>query len=206
MSGVRSQQKQKTRQALIEAAFNQLSADHSFSNLSLREVAREAGIAPTSFYRHFKDMNELGLTMVDEAGLTLRQLMRQARRRIASGGSVINTSVVTFMEFIDNSSNQFRLLLRERSGTSKAFRAAVAREVKHFILELAHYLESETKCDSIHAYIQAEAMVTLVFNAGAEALDIEGQQREELIERVIWQLRYITRGAGHYIRETNNQV
>ena len=206
MSGVRAQQKQKTRQALIEAAFNQLSADHSFSNLSLREVAREAGIAPTSFYRHFKDMTELGLTMVDEAGLTLRQLMRQARRRIASGGSVINTSVVTFMEFIDNSSNQFRLLLRERSGTSKAFRAAVAREVKHFILELAHYLESETKCDSIHAYIQAEAMVTLVFNAGAEALDIEGQQREELIERVIWQLRYITRGAGHYIRETNNQV
>jgi AcrR family transcriptional regulator len=206
MSGVRAQQKQKTRQALIEAAFNQLSADHSFSNLSLREVAREAGIAPTSFYRHFKDMNELGLTMVDEAGLTLRQLMRQARRRIASGGSVINTSVVTFMEFIDNSSNQFRLLLRERSGTSKAFRAAVAREVKHFILELAHYLESETKCDSIHAYIQAEAMVTLVFNAGAEALDIEGQQREELIERVIWQLRYITRGAGHYIRETSNQV
>jgi len=206
MSGVRAQQKQKTRQALIEAAFNQLSADHSFSNLSLREVAREAGIAPTSFYRHFKDMNELGLTMVDEAGLTLRQLMRQARRRIASGGSVINTSVVTFMEFIDNSSNQFRLLLRERSGTSKAFRAAVAREVKHFILELAHYLESETKCDSIHAYIQAETMETLVFNAGAEALDIEGQQREELIERVIWQLRYITRGAGHYIRETNNQV
>ena len=206
MSGVRAQQKQKTRQALIEAAFNQLSSDHSFSNLSLREVAREAGIAPTSFYRHFKDMNELGLTMVDEAGLTLRQLMRQARRRIASGGSVINTSVVTFMEFIDNSSNQFRLLLRERSGTSKAFRAAVAREVKHFILELAHYLESETKCDSIHAYIQAEAMVTLVFNAGAEALEIEGQQREELIERVIWQLRYITRGAGHYIRETNNQV
>ena len=27
-------------------------------------------------------------------------------------------------------------------------------------------------------------MVTLVFNAGAEALDIEGQQREELVERV----------------------
>jgi TetR/AcrR family transcriptional regulator, fatty acid biosynthesis regulator len=206
MSGVRAQQKQKTRQALIEAAFNQLSADHSFSNLSLREVAREAGIAPTSFYRHFKDMNELGLTMVDEAGLTLRQLMRQARRRIADGGSVINTSVVTFMEFIDNSSNQFRLLLRERSGTSKAFRAAVAREIKHFILELAHYLESETKCDASHAYIQAEAMVTLVFNAGAEALDIEGQQREELIERVIWQLRYIARGASHYVREINKEL
>jgi len=206
MSGVRAQQKQKTRQALIEAAFNQLSADHSFSNLSLREVAREAGIAPTSFYRHFKDMNELGLTMVDEAGLTHRQLMRQARRRIESGGSVITTSIVTFMEFIDNSSNQFRLLLRERSGTSKAFRAAVAREIKHFILELAHYLESETPCDPTHAYIQAEAMVTLVFNAGAEALDIEGTQREELVERLIWQLRYIARGATLYGRDSKGSV
>ena len=206
MSGVRAQQKQKTRQALIEAAFNQLSADHSFSNLSLREVAREAGIAPTSFYRHFKDMNELGLTMVDEAGLTLRQLMRQARRRIESGGSVITTSIVTFMEFIDNSSNQFRLLLRERSGTSKAFRAAVAREIKHFILELAHYLESETPCDPTHAYIQAESMVTLVFNAGAEALDIEGTPREELVERLIWQLRYIARGATLYGRDSKGSV
>ncbi|WP_105190291.1 HTH-type transcriptional repressor FabR [Pseudoalteromonas sp. T1lg48] len=203
MAGVRAQQKMKTRQALIAAAFNQLSAEHSFSNLSLREVAREAGIAPTSFYRHFKDMNELGLTMVDEAGLTLRQLMRQARRRIASGGSVISTSVLTFMEFIDNQPNQFRLLLRERSGTSKAFRSAVAREIKHFILELAHYLEGETQCDSHHAYMQAEAMVTIVFTSGAEALDLEGQSREELVERLQWQLRYISFGGYHYAQKNS---
>ncbi|MDP2567202.1 DNA-binding transcriptional regulator FabR, partial [Pseudoalteromonas marina] len=76
----------------------------------------------------------LGLTMVDEAGLTLRQLKRQALIRIANdGGRVINTSVVTFMEFIYSSSNQFRLILRELSCTSKAIRAAVAREIKHFI-------------------------------------------------------------------------
>jgi hypothetical protein len=65
-------------------------------------------------------------------------------------------------------------------------------------------LENETPCDAAQAYIQAEAMVTLVFNAGAEALDLEGQQRDELVERVIWQLRYITRGASNYIRDHNN--
>nr|MBP7548525.1 TetR family transcriptional regulator [Corallincola sp.] len=69
MSGVRAQQKEKTRQTLIEAALAQLSAERSLASLSLREVAREAGIAPTSFYRHFRDMDELGLTLVDEAGL-----------------------------------------------------------------------------------------------------------------------------------------
>ena len=81
----------------MDAAFNQLSAEKSFSNLSLREVAREAGIAPTSFYRHFSDMDELGLEMVDEAGLMLRQLMRQARKRIDAGGSVISVSVDIFL-------------------------------------------------------------------------------------------------------------
>ncbi len=60
---------------------------------------------PTSFYRHFRDVDELGLTMVDESGLMLRQLMRQARQRIAKGGSVIRTSVSTFMEFIGNNPN-----------------------------------------------------------------------------------------------------
>lgn len=141
--GVRAQQKEKTRRSLVEAAFSQLSAERSFASLSLREVAREAGIAPTSFYRHFRDVDELGLTMVDESGLMLRQLMRQARQRIAKGGSVIRTSVSTFMEFIGNNPNAFRLLLRERSGTSAAFRAAVAREIQHFIAELADYLELE---------------------------------------------------------------
>jgi AcrR family transcriptional regulator len=105
--GVRAQQKEKTRRSLVEAAFSQLSAERSFASLSLREVARE-GIAPTSFYRHFRDVDELGLTMVDESGLMLRQLMRQARQRIAKGGSVIRTSVSTFMEFIGNNPNAFR--------------------------------------------------------------------------------------------------
>lgn len=77
----------ETRRSLVEAAFSQLSAERSFASLSLREVAREAGIAPTSFYRHFRDVDELGLTMVDESGLMLRQLMRRARQRIAKGAA-----------------------------------------------------------------------------------------------------------------------
>ena len=65
----RQEQKQKTRQNIVYAAFSLLDDNRSLSAISLREVAREAGIAPTSFYRHFKDMDELGLTLVDEAGL-----------------------------------------------------------------------------------------------------------------------------------------
>lgn len=196
--GPRAQQKFKTRRTIIDAALNQLSAETSFSNLSLREVTREAGIAPTSFYRHFKDMDELGLTLVDEAGLTLRQLMRQARARIAdtSGGSVIRTSVETFMEFINDNGNVFRLLLRERSGTSAAFRAAVSREIQHFIAELGDYLQKELGFVEEEARVQADAMVILVFSAGAEALDLSKSARQGLAEKVMMQLRMVARGAA----------
>ena len=54
----RAEQKERTRQAIINAAFSQLSAEKGFASLSLREVTREAGIAPTSFYHHFADMDE----------------------------------------------------------------------------------------------------------------------------------------------------
>ena len=198
MTGVRAQQKEKTRRQLIDAALNQLSAERSFSSLSLREVAKEAGLAPTSFYRHFADMDELGLTLVDEAGLTLRQLMRQARQRIEKGGSVINISVKTFMEFIDDNANIFRLLLRERSGTSAEFRAAVSREIRYFTLELADYLQAANQLDHEIALLQADAAVTVVFSAGADALDMNEAERDLLSQRTISQLRFIASGAADF--------
>lgn len=197
----RAEQKERTRQAIINAAFSQLSAEKGFASLSLREVTREAGIAPTSFYRHFADMDELGLTLVDEAGLMLRQLMRQARLRIEKNGSVINTSVQTFMEFVTDNSNVFRLLLRERSGTSAAFRAAVAREIQHFSAELAHYLRKQTECSAEQAQLQAEAMVTLVFHTGADALDAPKEQYAQLTRRTVLQLRWLAHGAASYGRK-----
>lgn len=195
MAGSRALQKEKTRQAIIEAALGQLSADKSFSNLSLREVAREAGIAPTSFYRHFSDMEDLGLTLVDECGITLRQLMRKARQRIERKGSVINTSVDTFMEFIGKNPNIFRLLLIERSGTSAAFREAVAREIRHFKEELSDYLLTQADYSNEQANTLAEGLVTLVFNSGAEALDMKPKARQLQKERTVMQLRYIVAGA-----------
>jgi AcrR family transcriptional regulator len=196
----RVQQKEKTRRLIIDAAFHLLSQERSYSSLSLREVTREAGIAANSFYRHFEDMEELGLTLVDESGVALRQLMRKARQRIRDRGSVIRISVETFMEFILNSPHYFYLLLRERTGTSLVFRKAVSRELQYFIVELADYIEQTQNYSAEDAKIQAEAMVILVFNAGAEALDCKPAELKPLTEKMILQLRYIARGADALLK------
>ena len=41
-------------------------------------------------------------------------------------------------------------------------------------------------------------MVTIVFNAGADAFDLEPNARQEMAERVVFQLRMIARGADFY--------
>lgn len=191
----RQEQKLQTRQRIVDAAFSLLDEDKSLSAISLREVAREAGIAPTSFYRHFSDINALGLTLVDESGLALRQLMRQARQRLESGGGVIDTSVDTFMEFIQKNRNVFRLLLREHTGTSPEFRAAVFREIQHFIKELSDYVVVQIGLPRALANMQAEAMVRLVFSAGADALDAEEAERDKIAQNIKLQLRFVQIGA-----------
>ncbi len=205
MSTSRSQQKEKTRRAIIDAAISELSDSQSFAALSLRVVARKAGIAPNSFYRHFKDMEELGLTLVDESGLTLRQLMRKARQRFKKNGSVIVTSVKTFFEFTETNANILRLLFHERSGTTRALRDAVAREIQYFIVELTDYIQSIGYEKEI-AYTQAEAMVAIIFNAGAESLAAKPQQRQQLEKRAIDQLRLIAIGARVlYLNDKNDK-
>ena len=200
MKANRAQQKEKTRRMIIDAAFRLISQDRSYSSLSLREVAREAGIAPNSFYRHFEDMEELGLTLVDEGGAAMRQLMRKARQRMRGRGSVIRASVETFMEYIHSNPHVFHLLLRERSGTSLAFRKAVSRELQYFIMELADYIQLHQGYPVAEAKVQAEAMVILVFNAGAEALDCKPAELRILTEKAITQLRYIAKGADEFLK------
>lgn len=205
----RAEQKLKTRRSLMDAALRQLSADRGFGSLSLREVAREAGIAPTSFYRHFSELDELGLALVDEGGVALRQLMRQARKRIARNGGVISTSVDTFMEYLSNNANLFRLMLREKTGISKTFRTAIQAEIDHFATELADDLRrfaEEQKKPLSDGRLVAEAMVTLVFNQGAEALDATPREKEELKERLKAELRMVLAGSQALALTSRNQT
>lgn len=194
----RIEQKLKTRRIIIDSAFSQLSAEQSFSNLGLREVTRTAGLAPTSFYRHFDDMNDLGLALVEESGLTLRQMMRKARSRIEHPNTAIEVSVETLAEFLDNYTTHFRLLLQEQSGNSQAFRHAVSKEIEYFISELEDYLEQrarEMDRPTLDASNIAEAMVAIVINMAIKLMDAPKSQRSTIQTRAKLQLRLVMVGG-----------
>ena len=189
---IRSEQKEKTRQAIIQAALK-LSEEKGYPALSLREVTREADIAPATFYRHFKDMEALGLVLVDKVALTLRQLMRKARQRIKDNGSVIESSVITQLEFSQKNPQLFRLLTSGLTGGPLIFREALQKEKQFFIDELNEDLSSDTRLANIP--LAAELMVNQVLVASIEAIDKNADELVQIQQRLITQLRMILLGS-----------
>lgn len=72
------------KRALLEAALRLGSSSRSLGAIGLRELAREAGLNPNTFYRHFRDIDDLGLTMIRDISTQLRQPLRQLRREAAT--------------------------------------------------------------------------------------------------------------------------
>ncbi len=187
----RQEQKARTRRTLIDVTL-QLSAARGFSSLSIREIAKEAKITPNAFYRHFRDLDELALVLVDEVGVGLRQLMRETRRRYEMQKEAARASVEAFMSYVTENVNLFRLLLGERQGSSTEFRRALHNEIDRFVGELTEDLERQGFGE---AALAAEAMVAAVFTIGAEALDLPKHRRQELTDRLTKVLQIILRGA-----------
>lgn len=201
----RSEQKAKTRRKLIEAAL-ELSSKKGFSALSLREVAQAAGIAPTAFYKHFRDMEELGLSLVDEIALSLRRLLREARKNSQAEDSSAMTvfSIETFLDYVNSNSNLFRLLLGERQGSSDSFRFAIRKEIDLFVVDLTEDLDRlalARKEKLRNSGFAAEAIVAVVFSVGAEALDLPKHKQGSLKVRLVEEVNMILRGARNYSKQ-----
>ena len=121
---------------LIQAAMSLIGPTRSMATLSLREVARTAGIAPNSFYRHFRDVDELGIALIALAGSSLRHVFSEARQRISAGSSVVQTSLKVFYEQLNAKERYLELLLCEGPDRSLAYQAEVDRQLQFFEHEL----------------------------------------------------------------------
>lgn len=123
----RAEQKLQTRQALLDAARYLMESGRGFGSISLREVAKTAGIVPTGFYRHFCDLDQLGLALVNEVDETFRQTIRLVRHNEFELGGITDASVRIFLDVVAANRAQFLFLAREQYGGSQPVRQAIAK-------------------------------------------------------------------------------
>jgi AcrR family transcriptional regulator len=181
--GARDERKQRTRRALLDAALTLLEGERSFSSLSLREVAKVAGVVPAAFYRHFGSMEDLGLALVDDSFRTLHQLMREARSAPLPASNLISRSVETFLKYAQEHRLHFQFIAKERYSGSSAIRLGIRKEIRLWVSDLAADLAPFPKLKNFNGD-DLRMMAGLVVNAMIAAtelmLDADPQDAEEL--------------------------
>ncbi|MYR06355.1 TetR family transcriptional regulator [Gordonia sp. SID5947] len=204
-SETRAERKNRTRQALLDATM-ELVADRSFASISLREVARGAGIVPTAFYRHYASMEDLGVSLVEDSMRVLRRTLREGRRDLAARQALptAQNSLAILLRHVHENEAQFRFLVREQHGGIAEIRRAIDTELRLFSKELAidlSRLPDLAKWLPDDLEIAAELIVTIMLTAVADLLDNghrgRGSERE-LVERTERQLVMVFLGMGRW--------
>ena len=195
----RSERKQRTREALIDAALRLLEQE-SFSSLSLREVAREGGIVPTGFYRHFENMQELGLALVDRSFRSLRDMLRGARATADGDEHMIRRSIAVVVADVHEHRAHFRFIARERSGGVAGLRYAIRSQIRLLASELAIDLArmpALAAWSTVDLHMLAAMLVDVGVSAADALVDLtpgDEEAEQEIASIAERQLRLITLG------------
>lgn len=195
----RVERKERTRAAILQAAL-ELSAEGGLSALSLRQVAKQVGIVPTAFYRHFASIEELGLTLVDEAFVSLRALLRDVRGADPTFAGIIDASVQVLTEHVRAQRMHFSFIARERFAGPAAVRAAIRHEIELCERELATdvaRLPGTEAWSTPDLRVLANLIVNAVVATAEDLLAAEGRRtvEEAVADRARTQLRMMFVGA-----------
>lgn len=143
------------KRSLLDAALRLMARTHSLSSLGLRELAREAGLNPNTFYRHFGSIEELGLLLIGQIGTQLRTPLRHLRREAAQrtlqlecseqllgadlsrGRLVCHETVQLFFDFVARNPDSFIVGMRELHGASPVLRQALRDLLADFAQDMA---------------------------------------------------------------------
>jgi len=97
------------RRALIDAASRLLETEGP-SALSLRAVAREAGVSPAAPYHHFKDKGELLEAVAEEGWKMLDAAMARAKAQAPSAREAMNGLGVAYVCFARENPALYRVM------------------------------------------------------------------------------------------------
>lgn len=181
MSETRVERKERTRRAILDAALV-LCEDSSLVALSLRQVAKEVGIVPTAFYRHFESIEDLGLALVDESFDSLRAMLRDLRRGEPTYTDIADASVTTLVRHVTGQQSHFLFIARERAAGPPAVRGAIKHEIELCERELATdlaRLPGTEPWSTDDLRLVSSVIVTLLVESVDDILDAAGRTDAE---------------------------
>jgi len=202
--GIRQAQKQKTRQALLDAALALLE-EQSLSSLGLREVTRAVGVAPTAFYRHFRSTADLGVALVEEALGSLHPMIRTTVSTADDHGQRIKRAIELIAGHVDAYPAHVRFIARERHGGVQPVREAIRDQLARFGQEVKDELAKDPVSGGwsdddllmlANLYVDQMLITASLF---LEALEAPPEERDRVCQVAERQMRLISIGREHWL-------
>ncbi|MFD4326175.1 TetR family transcriptional regulator [Nocardioides sp. NPDC058538] len=201
----RAERKLRTRRAILDATL-ELCTDSSLTALSLRQVAKQVGIVPTAFYRHFDSIESLGLALVEESFDSLRDLFRDVRRNARADQDVVDGSIDALVDHVHRRRDHFGFIARERVAGPRSVREAIRREIELCERELATDLALMTGTDTWTAkdlHVLSSLFVTVLVATAEQILSTaRPEQEEQIVATVRAQLRMLLIGVYQWRSES----
>ncbi|MEV5512714.1 TetR family transcriptional regulator [Streptomyces flaveolus] len=202
--GVRQAQKQKTRQALLDAALALLE-EQSLSSLGLREVTRAVGVAPTAFYRHFRSTADLGVALVEEALGSLHPMIRTTVSPAEDSEERIARAVELIAGHVAAHPAHVRFIARERHGGVQPVREAIRDQLARFAEEVQTELAKDPQSAGWHdddllmlagLYVDQMLITASLF---LETLEAPEEERRRVAAVATRRMRLISIGRRHWL-------
>jgi AcrR family transcriptional regulator len=163
------------RRALLEASL-ELIEENGLEALSLREVARRAGVSPGAPYHHFESREALLAALALDGFTRLEEVMTRARDGAAEGDAIERFSAIgeAYVRFALSHPAHFRLMFR-RSVVPNGVLPSTGSPGKAFqvLLDIVGELIGR---DAVRAHIDRSTMVLLAWSIvhGAAELLLDG--------------------------------
>ncbi|MBO0677389.1 TetR/AcrR family transcriptional regulator [Mycolicibacterium sp. S2-37] len=161
--------RKKVRAEIVDAAFRAI--DRQGPEVSLREIAEEAGTAKPKIYRHFADKSDL----FQAIGQRLRDMLWSAifpsiDLSTDSGRAVILRSVEQYVRMVDEHPNVIRFLIQGRFAEQSESTMRALNESREITVAMANMFDNELREIEIDA-ATLELAAYAAFGSVASATD-----------------------------------
>jgi AcrR family transcriptional regulator len=199
----RAEQKARTRNALIHSWLRLIGDGANFASVSLREVAKTAGVVPTSFYRHFGDMDELGLAVVDQLGSDLRRLGRLVKDPDTPVSASVQQGVAAFAEYVTGNADLVRFVNQARTGGNSPLRKAIDNELEFFSARIASALgDVHPELDTTARDAVAELVMAVLLDSTPAMLEADEDHLADVRAGLERKIHIVLLGAAQLANES----
>lgn len=158
------------RSALIEAGMTSLQ-NSDVDALSLREVARMAGVSATAVYRHFPDKQALLYALCERGVERLAEDQRAAKAAAGGGAAGFDATGQAYVRFALANPALFRLMMGTQSpaghfAPDETLVSSAMRDLRHNIAEQLPpgATDSQRRIAAIHAWSLVHGMAMLMLD------------------------------------------